>query len=83
MESKEMILEKNMVGVACDQREYDHGDFDSYYKEEVLKAMEEYKNSCLEELIKEIEEKVKNIHPKTSGKGAYIDCIMILKNKIQ
>jgi len=37
----EIILKDAIVGVVCDELDYEHGNF-QYYKEEVLQAMQEY-----------------------------------------
>lgn len=39
--TKEEILKNAIVGVVCDELDYEHGNF-QFYKEEVLQAMDEY-----------------------------------------
>lgn len=55
--TKEEILKNAIVGVVCDELDYEHGNF-QFYKEEVLQAMEDYTKSKNERLIAKVETRV-------------------------
>ena len=66
---KEEILKNAIVGVVCDELDYEHGNF-QFYKEEVLQAMDEYasdlqsENERLKAALEEIVDPIKAMKEK-------------------
>jgi len=59
MKTAEETLKDAIVGVVCDELDYEHGNF-QYYKEEVLQATQEYSESYARIQIEKDRENVKS-----------------------